>query len=156
MQPLNMNAYRWVLVAHSDFRWGVFIAGFAVVINAALGLGARQSWAPRGPRLARLFGIAVDIQVFLGAALYLVLSPLTTLVASVSGARLPRSSDAHFFSSVHPAIMLGAFVAVHVAAVIVRRGGSDEAHHRRAMIFYGATLLIVLGGLPWWRPWLRW
>jgi hypothetical protein len=153
---LSLEGYRWLLVAHGAFRWVVVILGFAVVINAMLGLSSGQRWAPQGPKLCRLFGIAVDVQVLMGAALYLTLSPLTTVVGSVAGAGAPRGSDLHFFYSVHPQVMMGVFIAVHVAAVIVRRGRSDVAHQRRAIIFYGLTLLFLLGGIPWWRPWLRW
>lgn len=155
IQPASLRAYRWVLIAHSDWRWVVVIAGFAAVLSAAARLAGKQPWAPTGPRVSRFFSIAVDVQVLMGAALYLLLSPLSTVVLCTTGVPLPRSSDAHFFASVHPAIMVGAFVAVHIASVLVRRGRSDAAHQRRAVIFFGLTLLIILAGIPWWRPWLR-
>lgn len=153
--PLDLQLYRWVLVAHGTWRWVVLAAGFAAVLSAALQLAERRPWAPIGPKLARFFGIAVDIQVLMGAALYLLLSPLTTVALSAAGMRLPRGSQAYYFVVIHPAIMVGAFVAVHISAVVVRRAHSDAAHQRRALIFYGLTLLILLAGVPWWRPWLR-
>jgi len=155
IHPASLSAYRWVLVAHSDWRWVVLISGFATVFGAAVRLAERQPWAPAGARISRFFGISVDIQVLMGAALYLLLSPLSTVVLCGTGVPLPRGSDAHFFAAVHPAIMLGAFVAVHISSVIVRRARSDAGHQRRALIFYGITLLIILAGIPWWRPWLR-
>jgi hypothetical protein len=151
---LHLGLYRAVLIAHSDWRWVVLIAGFAAVSSAVMGLSRQEPWAPSGARLARLFGVALDIQVLMGAALYLVLSPLTMIVAA-SSVRLPPGSQAYFFVRVHPAIMIVAFIAVHVSAVLVRRGRSDAARQRRAIIFYGVTLLIVLAGVPWQRPWLR-
>ena len=147
--------YRWVLITHNAWRWVVLMAGFAAVISAATRLSRQEVWAPVGPRLGRFFGIALDIQVLMGAALYLTLSPLTTIVLSTTGRRLPPGSQAHYFVSVHPAFMIVAFIAVHISAVLIRRGRSDAAHQRRAVILYGLTLLIVLVGIPWWRPWLR-
>jgi hypothetical protein len=91
----------------------------------------------------------------MGASLYLILSPLTTIVVSSTTAPLPRVSDAYYFAVVHPLIMLAAFIGVHVASILIGRARSDAAHQWRAMIFYGTTLLILLNGIPWWRPWLR-
>jgi len=155
IQPASLQAYRWVLAVHSDWRWVVVIAGCAAVLGAATRLAAKQPWTAHDQRRGRFFSIAVDIQILMGAALYLLLSPLSTVVLCTTGAPLPRGSDAHFFASVHPAIMLCAFVAVHIASVLVRRAHSDAAHLRRAVIFYGLTLLIIFAGIPWWRPWLR-
>ncbi len=152
---LHLGLYREVLIAHSDWRWVVLIAGFSVVSSAVLGLSRQEPWVPSGARLARFFGIALDIQVLMGAALYLVLSPLTTIALSAAGARRPPGSQAYFFVVIHPAIMIVAFIAVHVSAVLVRRARSNAAHQRRAIIFYGMTLLIVLAAVPWQRPWLR-
>lgn len=155
IQPASLEAYRWVLLAHSEWRWAVVISGFAVVLAAATRLAAKEAWAPSGPRLGRFFSIAIDVQVLMGAALYLLLSPLSTVVLCTTRMPLPRSSDAHFFALFHPVMMLGAFVGVHLASVIVRRARSDSGRQRRAVIFYGLTLLIVLSAIPWWRPWLR-
>jgi hypothetical protein len=152
---LHLGLYRAVLIAHGAWRWVVLIAGFATVVSAMMRLSRQDPWAPTGPRLSRFFGIAVDIQVLMGAALYLMLSPLTTLALSAAGMKLPHGSQAYFFVVIHPAIMLVAFIAVHVSAVLVRRARSDAAHQQRAIIFYGITLLIVLAGIPWQRPWLR-
>jgi hypothetical protein len=88
----------------------------------------------------------------MGAALYLLLSPLTTVVLSTTVTRLPSDSDAHFFSVVHPAIMIACFIGVHVSSVMIRRGRNDASRHRRSIMFYGVVLLLMLPGIPWWRP----
>ena len=151
VQPTSLDLYRWVLVAHSDWRWVVLISGLATLVSAVSGLSGERPWAAGGARQARFFGIAVDIQVLLGFAMYLILSPLTTVALRVTTMRLPP-----FFTLFHPAIMFSAFVAVHVSAVLVRRARSDAGHHRRALIFYGITWLIILAGVPWGiRPWFR-
>jgi hypothetical protein len=133
----------------------VLVAGFAAVLSAAVRLEQRKPWAPVGPRLGKTFGIAVDIQTLMGASLYLILSPLTTIGVRSTTAPLQRVSDAYYFAGVHPLIMLAAFIGVHVASILIRRARSDAAHQWRAVVFYGTTLLILLSGIPWWRPWLR-
>jgi hypothetical protein len=143
--------YRWVLIAHSLGRWLVLVAGAIVVFVETARLWSGKPWAPIGPQLGRVFSIVVDVQVLMGAALYLLLSPLTTVVLSTTITRLPSDSDAQFFSVVHPAIMTASFIGVHVSSVIIRRGRNDTSRHRRSIMFYGVLLLLVLCGLPWWR-----
>jgi hypothetical protein len=144
--------YRSVLIAHSLGRWLVLLAGVTVVFVETARLRSGKPWAPIGPQLGRVFSIAVDVQVLMGAALYLLLSPLTTVVLSTTVTRLPSDSDAHFFSVVHPAIMIACFIGVHVSSVMIRRGRNDASRHRRSIMFYGVVLLLMLPGIPWWRP----
>ena len=144
--------YRWVLIAHSLGRWLVIVAGVTVIFVETARLWSGKPWAPIGPQLGRFFRIVVDVQVLMGAALYLLLSPLTTVVLSTTIARLPSDSDAQFFSVVHPAIMMASFIGVHVSSVMIRRGRTDASRHRRSIMFYGVLLLLVLSGMPWWRP----
>jgi hypothetical protein len=146
--------YGTILLLHSLWRWVVILAGVTTVVSAALGLRSRASWPEGAGRTARLFGIAVDVQVLLGASLYLVFSPLTTVVPRVAG-DTGLSSDAHFVGGQHALIMVCALISVHVAAVLVRRAPGDLAKHRRALLLYGFTLLLVLAGIPWWRPLAR-
>jgi hypothetical protein len=146
--------YGVVLLLHGVWRWVVLFAGAAALATAALGLANRAPWQTGAGRFARLFGIALDVQVLMGASLYLLFSPLTNDVQRVGGALAP-DSDAHFFGARHALLMTCAFVLVHVSAVLIRRTASDAAKHRRALLLYGVTLLLVLAGIPWWRPLAR-
>jgi hypothetical protein len=146
--------YGWVLMAHGTWRWVVVIAGMVAVTDALRRIALALPWEPGGARPGRLFGIAVDIQVAMGAVLYLALSPLTTLAPGLSGAA-NSGSEANFFAATHAAVMGAAFICVHIAAVMVRRGRDDVARRRRAALGYGITLGLILAGIPWWRPWIR-
>lgn len=147
--------YRWVLIAHSGWRWVVIVVGFAVLVCAAIRLRTGGPWDTRSARLARFFSISVDIQILMGAALYLLLSPLTTFVLANTDTQLRAQSDAHFMTVLHPIIMIAAFIAVHLSSVLVRRARSDAARARRALLLYGVTWLMVVAGTPWWRSWMR-
>jgi hypothetical protein len=146
--------YRWLLILHGAWRWVVVLGGLAAVGSALYGLRQRMAWQPTGALYGRLFGIAVDIQVLLGAALYLVFSPLTTSGVSAEGEG-SAASDLNFFSARHGGVMLLVLVAVHLSAVVVRRGGDDASRQRRAALCYGLTWLLLCSAIPWWRPWLR-
>ena len=146
--------YSWILIAHSDWRWVVIGLGGVVLLFAARALLAGKGWGANAARLARLFGIALDVQVLMGASLFLLFSPLTTIALSAATARVPVESQLHYFANVHSFTMLAAFIAVHIASVLVRRA-PEAMRARWALTGYGATWLIVMAGIPWWRPWVR-
>jgi hypothetical protein len=146
--------YAYTLTVHSLWRWVVILAGVFAVASAWRGLSRQLPWDDSARKFGRLFGIAVDIQFLLGASLYLVFSPLTTVALDVAEG-LPEGSELSFFGVYHGIIMTAAFLDVHISAVLIRRGKTDAAKHRRSLILYGQTLLIILCTVPWWRPLLR-
>ena len=146
--------YAIVLLLHGLWRWVVLLAGAATIASVALGLSRAAPWQSGAGRFARLFGIALDIQVLMGASLYLVFSPLTNEVQRVGGDVTP-GSDVHFFGARHALLMTCAFLCVHVSSVLIRRTPGDAGKHRRALWLYGLALLLVLAGIPWWRPLAR-
>jgi hypothetical protein len=146
--------YQYMLIAHGWWRWIVILTGLAAIVTASLGLARGMPWSGRLQLIGRLFGMAVDVQFLMGASLYLVFSPMTTIALNVAQG-LPEGSDLSFFGVYHGLIMTLAFLDVHVSAVLIRRGRSDAAKCRRAVILYGQTLLLILCTIPWWRPLLR-
>jgi hypothetical protein len=146
--------YDYLLSAHSVWRWAVILAGVAAIASAARGLVRQTPWEPSARRFGRLFSIAVDIQFLMGASLYLVFSPMTTVALNVAEG-LPEGSELRFFGVYHGLIMMIAFLDVHVSAVLIRRAKTDAARQRRSIFLYGQTLLLILLTIPWWRPLLR-
>ena len=140
--------YPYVLIAHNTWRWVVLGLGLLLLIAVVRGLREQTPWGTGVALKARLFAIAVDLQLLGGAALYLGLNPLTTAERSNAGS-LQAGSAQHFVGLTH------ALVMVHVAAVLVRKAGNDVTRHRLAMGLYGPALLIIIAGTPWWRPLLR-
>jgi hypothetical protein len=145
--------YAYVLIAHSLWRWAVILAGLAAIASAVAGLVRQAPW-DTARRYGRLFGIAVDIEFLMGASLYLVFSPITTVALNLADG-LPEGSELTFFGVYHGLIMTIAFLDVHVSAVLVRRAKTDAARQRRSIFLYGQTLLLILCTIPWWRPLLR-
>lgn len=145
--------YRWILIAHSGWRWVVIGLGSVVLVSATRALLANEAWDANSARFARLFGISLDIQVLMGASLFLLFSPLTNITLSAATERVPVDSQLHYFATVHPLTMLAAFIAVHIASVLVKRA-PEVMRARRALIGYGVTWLVVMAGIPWWRPWV--
>ena len=143
--------YNYVLSAHSVWRWVVILAGVAVIVSAVRGLNRPTSAELQTLKLGKLFGIAVDVQFLLGASLYLVFSPITTVALNLADG-LPQGSDLRFFGVYHGLLMTIAFLDVHVSAVLIRRAKTVAGRQRRAIYLYGQTLLLILCTIPWWRP----
>jgi cell division protein FtsW (lipid II flippase) len=147
--------YLLLLRLHGAWRWAVIVGGAMVLFALLWGLARRQPWAPRGELLNKLFLRAVDVQVLLGAALYLVVSPLTTIALDTAGAA-PAGSDVEFFGVRHGSVMAMAFIGMHVAGGVLRRKRwSDSARYGIALACYSIVYLVMFSVVPWWRPWLR-
>ena len=147
--------YLLLLRLHGAWRWTVIVGGAVVLLALLWGLVRQQPWAPRGALFNKLFLRVVDVQVLLGAALYLVVSPLTTIALSTSGAA-PAGSDLEFFGVRHGSVMAMAFIGMHVAGGVLRRKGwSDNARYGIALACYSIVYLVMFSMVPWWRPWLR-
>jgi hypothetical protein len=140
----EVQMYFYVLAAHGAWRWVVLALGVVFVVDVLRGLSQSLSWQPRTGLLMRLFGISVDIQILMGAVLYLMLSPSTTQAMSSPDVGIK-----------HAVVMLCALVLVHLGAVMTRRAPTTAERYQRALLFNGLTLLIIVVGTPWWRPLLR-
>ena len=77
--------YPYVLIAHNTWRWVVLGLGLLLLIAVVRGLREQTPWGTGVALKARLFAIAVDLQLLGGAALYLGLNPLTTAERSNAG-----------------------------------------------------------------------
>jgi cell division protein FtsW (lipid II flippase) len=147
--------YVFLLTFHGAWRW-VVLVGCAAVLLAMLWSWLRgEPWAKRGALLNKVFLRIVDVQVLLGAALYLVVSPLTTMALESDGAAA-AGSDVEFFGVRHGIAMAAAFFGMHIAGGIVKRKRwSDGTRFGIALVCYSAAYAVMFSMVPWWRPWLR-
>src|SRR5512137_2793727 len=99
--------YPIVLLAHSIVRWAVLAAAAWAVLSAISGLRARRSWTRRARVPGVVLAAAADLQLLLGAALWLALSPYAITAAGRS----------HYWTFAHPALGLAVVVLVHVGSV---------------------------------------
>jgi hypothetical protein len=146
--------YEIVLSVHNVLRWLVLVAGVIAVLRAVGGWRGRRRWTPESAGPGRLFTISLDVQFLLGILLYGMLSPVTRQAfADFGGAMADR--DLRFFAVEHALLMVLAVVAAHLGKVLAPKAGLDAARFRRAALWYGAALLLILAGMPWFRPLFR-
>ena len=146
--------YPIVLTLHNVLRWVVLVLAVLALLRGLTGWLGRKPWAPAAAGPGRVFTITMDVQFLLGLLLYVALSPVTRAAfADMGGAMGGR--EVRFFVAEHVLLMLLAVVAAHVGTVKARAQADDVVRYRNMAIWYGLSLLLMLGGMPWFRPMLR-
>jgi len=139
--------YNALIVLHSWVRWLVLLAGFAVVLRSAMGLGGRKRWGVADGRGVALFVRSLDVEVLLGLLLYGIFSPFVKLAFSdVAGAM--RDPDLRFWLVEHFSGMVVAVGLAHYGQIKLRRT-PDAGKYRTTVIFMGIALAAVLLSIPW-------
>jgi hypothetical protein len=98
--------------------------------------------------------MTADLQFLIGLVLFCFLSPLTR--AAMANFRVAlQDKEIRFFTLEHSFLMICFLVLVHLGKVRSKRAVSDHLKHRTEFIWWGLSLILLLAGLPWWRPLLR-
>jgi hypothetical protein len=143
--------YPNILVAHNILRWLVLAFGLVALVKTAANWRRAGTGVPATVRpWTAIFVGTLDLQFLLGLILYLVESPVTRAAFENMPAAM-KDHELRFFTVEHTTYMLIALIAGHIGSVLARR-----ARYRGATIGFGIALLVMLAGIPWWRPLLRW
>jgi hypothetical protein len=129
------NLYPHLLAFHGLFRWVVLAAAVAAIFVAFSGWSGTKPASANLRRFGVIFVIAMDIELLIGLLLYFGASPVL------------RSALAS-----HTMLMLLAVICAHVGGALSRKGRTDLMRYRGAVIAYTISLLVMLAGIPWWRP----
>ena len=133
--------YELVLTAHSWLRWVALIAGLMATVMAATGSNRADRWG-------LVLVIALDLQLLLGLALYLALSPTTTAIFGNFGAAM-RDPVARFWAVEHISLMLFAVAMAHVGRVLARKAVSPAAKRKRLLVCFVLSTIAMIAATPW-------
>jgi hypothetical protein len=142
-----------LLALHSYWRWAVLLAAGVALIVAVAGLTGRRPFAPWGRKAGVLYVTALDMQFVLGLLLYAA-SPLTRIALSDMASAM-RIKELRFFAVEHLILMLLAVAVAHIGSVRAKHAPDDKTKYRRTFVWYAASLVLLVVGIPWWRPLLR-
>lgn len=151
--------YSIVLLLHSWVRW-LFVLVLGVLLGRAYwGWYRGLPWQPWDRRLLAWVLALADVQLLLGLALFVALSPHTRPFFGQGPAALADPQTAYWVSE-HAIPMIVAVFLSHVGHVLVRRGEAPYARYRRAALIFSLVVAIVLLSTPWpfrlyGRPWFR-
>jgi hypothetical protein len=148
------NLYPHLLAFHGLLRWVALGAAIAAILVALSGWSGTKP-AGRNLRLASvIYVITMDIQLLLGLLLFFGASPITRAAMSDFGAAM-KEHESRFFTVEHTLLMLLAIICAHLGAALARKGRTDSVKYRGSAVAFVFSLLLMLGGIPWWRPLLR-
>lgn len=142
--------YNVLLVIHNWWRWVVLLVGLAAILTAWIGWLGKRKFEKRDRMLGMFFGVSLDIQLLLGLILY-----FTSPAFGLASLKNMSSQETRFFGLEHIAFMVVAVISAHVGSILVRRAVTDLGKFRRAALWFTVTMIIILLGIPWWRPLLR-
>lgn len=140
--------YQLVLVLHSWVRWALLVALLWLLARAVRGWRLGLSWQRLDQRLVSWTLALADVQLLLGLALFVGLSPATRPFFQQGPAAMANPQTAYWVME-HALPMIAAVFLAHVAHVFVRRGDDDRRRYRRAALLFGAVAVIVLFSTPW-------
>ncbi|RIH83099.1 hypothetical protein [Calidithermus roseus] len=141
--------YELVLALHNLARWLVLGVALALIVRGVLGL-RQGSYTATDRRLGVIYTGLMDLQLLLGLILFGVSPFMRGLFANAPAAMQQGSS--RFFLAEHWVLMLLAVILAHIGSSRVKKLEGDRLKHRQSLIFYGLSLVLVLLGIPWWRP----
>lgn len=148
-----MQIYPTLLSIHCYWRWVVVLAAIVAIVVAMRGLVTGKPFAPAGRKTGVIFVAALDMQFILGIILEF-LSPIVKAAFADFGGAM-KVQELRFFAVEHIFAMLIAVVLAHVGSVRAKRATDDRLKYSRMLIWYSASFIVMLAGIPWWRPLFR-
>jgi len=140
--------YVLILGIHSLLRWVVLVSGLLVFARGLMGAQSRRPWTPGDDRAGRVFVSTLDLQFLLGLALYVWLSPTTSVAMQDFGGAM-GNPILRFWAVEHVTGMLVALVLAHIGRVRIRKATESAKRHKLAAVFAGLALLAILATIPW-------
>ncbi|KPL83676.1 hypothetical protein [Herpetosiphon geysericola] len=124
----------FLLNAHSGWRWIVMLAIVVAVGYGLWGWLTKQSWNDTARKIMLFTTIAIDIQLLLGLALYVVNKSWSQL----------NPATVRFE---HPTVMVLALGLAHVVNTKVKRGEIPAARYRLMALGTIAVLVLIVVGI---------
>jgi hypothetical protein len=143
--------YLSLLFIHNILRWLVIILAILALYSAYKGWIGKRDWKNSDRLIGLFFTISLDIQLLLGIILYLFLSPLTQEALRNFGQAM-AVDELRFFALEHAFYMLLAVIFAHVGNILAKKAPQAIVKHRRAAIWFTAAVIVLILGMPWWRP----
>ena len=143
-------SYSLILTLHDDLRWLVLLAALVAIVTAATGVSGSRPFKPLGRITGVIFISVMDLQFLLGLILCF-LSPWVAQFWTSPGAAM-KVKEARFFGMEHLVFMIVALALAHIGAARSKRASEPAKAYRTALVWFSLSLLLILAGIPWWRP----
>lgn len=138
--------YNFVLKAHSGWAYIALIVLVIAVINALIGLSAKNPFTAKDRRISMFALIGAHVQFVFGLILYFV-SPNGLAKIKAVGMGGMSAMD-RLLALEHPLINLIAIILITIGWSKHKRA-ADESKFKSIAIFYTLGLIFLLSRIPW-------
>ncbi|RZJ27847.1 MAG: hypothetical protein EOO48_11020 [Flavobacterium sp.] len=138
--------YDFILKAHSGWAYIALIMLIIAVVNALIGLSAKNPFTVKDRRISLMALLSVHIQFVFGLLLYFTSPNGFQKIQSVGMGGM--SSMDRLLALEHPAINLIAIILITIGWSRHKRT-ADEKKFKTISICYGIGLLLLLSRIPW-------
>jgi hypothetical protein len=146
--------YELLLSLHNIWRWVVLVLAIVAAATALIGWFGKRQWGERDRKIGLFTAMSIDIQLLLGALLY-IFSEYGIKGLSKGMEFVSANRDYRFFGLEHLVYMVVVVVLAHLGSILPRRARESTKKFMRAAIPFTLMLLLIIIGIPWWRPLLR-
>lgn len=150
--------YQITLFLHSYTRWIVVAVSLCTLFIMWRGFLQKREWGKIETIVSRVFVWIFTLQFIFGATLFFFPNGLAQTAIDVMSQDFGiamKTRDIRFFGMEHPLQMTIAMLVVHLGSSRARKATSSAKQFRWAVICFTLGLLLILSGIPWWRPFLR-
>ena len=142
--------YSGFLLLHNMLRWLLLVSLLVTLAKYLAGWMGNKPWKKTDNILGIVFTSMMDLQLLVGLALYIFLSPITKQVFADFGAAM-KNDSLRFYAVEHISMMLIAVVLVHIGRAKSKKAKTDVAKFKTASIFFLIALGVILAAIPWSR-----
>lgn len=142
--------YEFILKAHSGWAYIALILLVIAVVNAFIGISAKNPFTPKDRRISMFALIAAHIQFVFGLALYFTSPNGLDKIKAVGMSGM--SAMDRLLALEHPLVNLIAIVLITVGWSKHKRV-ADALKFKQIAVFYVLGLVLLLSRIPW-QLWL--
>lgn len=139
--------YLVLLTLHNLNRWVILLTGLWALAQTISGLSSGRPFTTADRRPVVAFMGSLHLQLVLGLMLFAFMGMQNIPV--FAGA--PRES----FQWEHLGLGVLAAVFATLGSVQSRKAATEPLKFRAAALWTGLSMIVILAGIPWWRPLLR-
>lgn len=138
--------YDFILKAHSGWAYVALIVLVIAVVNALIGLSAKNPFTAKDKRISMFALIGAHVQFVFGLLLYFVSPNGLAKIKAVGMAGM--SSMDRLLALEHPLVNLIAIILITIGWSKHKRA-ADESKFKSIAIFYSLGLVFLLSRIPW-------
>jgi hypothetical protein len=137
--------YSTLIIAHSAFRWAVFISLIYSIIISWRGYVSKSGFSKSNNTIRHWTATIAHIQLMLGIVLYTQSPVVKFYFSDYPG----NEGEPFFFGITHIILMLIAVVIITIGSAKAKRAADAGTKFKTQLIYFGIALIVIFIAIPW-------